>query len=113
MNHFGNGVDLLLMGIDLLGRPWLWVPPLVLLVLLATAWGRNLLLVLLIGLDCLVNVLCGGTIHETLSSRAHRMRRKGQPYWGWTAAVIDKLFFFQTDHCRRQYELEVRLGWHQ
>ena len=72
----------------------------------------GLVLGLLIGLDCLANLLTGGTIKETLSSRAHRMRRKGQPYWGWTANAIDKLFIFQAEHCRRQYELEVSKGWH-
>lgn len=47
----------------------------------------------LIALDQLVNTLLGGMADETLSARAHRMRSKGQRYWGWTASAIDALFF--------------------
>lgn len=61
---------------------------------------------LLIAIDQLVNVLLNGEPDETLSSRAHRMRVKGQPYWGWTAGFIDLLFFWQPDHCRQAYESE-------
>lgn len=46
----------------------------------------------LIALDQLANALLRGDPDETLSSRAHRMRMKGQPVWGWTASVIDALF---------------------
>ena len=46
-----------------------------------------------------INVLLGGYADETLSARAHRMRVKGQKYWGWTADAIDTLFFWERDHC--------------
>lgn len=52
-----------------------------------------------IALDQLANVLLAGAPDETLSSRAHRMRAKGQPVWGWTANAIDRLFFWQDGHC--------------
>jgi hypothetical protein len=70
------------------------------------------ILAILILLDRAVNVLLGGAWRETLSSRAHRMRAKGQPVWGWTANAIDRLFFWQPNHCAIQWAYEVRLGWH-
>lgn len=63
-------------------------------------------LTLLVWLDRLVNVLIGGSFAETLSARAHRSDAKDHPYWGWTAAVINKLFFWQADHCKAQWEYE-------
>lgn len=44
-----------------------------------------------IGIDQQINALLGGYADETLSSRAHRMREKGQPYWRWTATGADPL----------------------
>jgi hypothetical protein len=70
------------------------------------------ILAILILLDRAINVLLGGAWRETLSSRAHRMRGKGQPVWGWTANAIDRLFFWQPNHCRIQWAYEVSLGWH-
>ena len=60
----------------------------------------------LLWLDRAVNVLIGGTFRETLSARAHRSDVKDHPYWGWTAAAINALFFWQPDHCRKQWERE-------
>lgn len=68
----------------------------------------NWLLMGLVLLDQAVNWLLGGSPDETLSSRAHRMREKGQPVWGWAADAIDWLFFWETGHCRKAYESEVR-----
>lgn len=64
------------------------------------------LLNLAIALDQLANVLLAGAPDETLSSRAHRMRAKGQPVWGWTARAIDLLFFWQDDHCEGAFMRE-------
>lgn len=69
-----------------------------------TSW----LLQLLIALDQLVNVLLGGLADETLSARAHRMRLKGHRWWGWTAGFIDRLFFWQRDHCLQAYHSEIQ-----
>ena len=66
----------------------------------------NPLLKSLLWLDRVVNVILGGNSRETLSSRAHRMDVKNQPYWGWTAGAINKLFFWQPNHCRLQWEYE-------
>lgn len=53
------------------------------------------------------DVLLSGAPDETLSSRAHRMRVKGQPVWGWTADVIDWLALpWQDDHCEIAYQRE-------
>lgn len=59
-----------------------------------------------IAIDQLANVLLGGTADETLSARAHRMRVKGHRYWGWTAAFIDGLFFWDRNHCLKAYQSE-------
>lgn len=62
-----------------------------------------------IGVDQFANTLIpGGWADETLSSRAHRMRAKGQRVWGWTADFIDFLFFWQEAHCKTAYESEMR-----
>lgn len=63
---------------------------------------------LLIALDQLANVILRGDPDETLSSRAHRMRSKGQHIWGWTASVIDALFFFDDNHCERAWLSETK-----
>lgn len=61
-----------------------------------------------IALDQLANALVpGGYADETLSSRAHRMRAKGQRFWGWTANAIDMLFFWQPGHCEKSWRQEV------
>lgn len=61
-----------------------------------------------IALDQLVNSALGGEPDETLSARAHRMRVKGHPYWGWTAKAINALFFWQDDHCLLAHQAEIR-----
>lgn len=65
-------------------------------------WTWNLL----IAFDQLINALLRGAPDKTLSSRAHRMHLKGQPYWGGLANLIDWLFFFDPEHCRKAYESE-------
>ena len=66
-----------------------------------------MLLQIAIAFDQLINALLGGGADETLSARAHRMRAKGHKYWGWTAGAIDRLFFWQVDHCLSAYRAEV------
>ncbi|MBP7483936.1 MAG: hypothetical protein KA781_01355 [Aquabacterium sp.] len=94
-----------------------WIAAIVVLAVLALAlWtkaGRYCAIALLLWLDRVVNVLLGGIYNETLSSRAHRMREKGQPVWGWTADAIDTLFFWQPGHCEAQWRREVLAGWHE
>ena len=64
------------------------------------------LLNLAVGIDQLANTLIGGAPDETLSARAHRMRAKGQRWWGWTANSIDRLFFWQHQHCYHPFVAE-------
>ncbi len=66
------------------------------------AWLLNVA----IAADQLVNAALAGAPDETLSSRAHRMRAKGHRWWGWTAAFIDTLFFFDPGHCEKAYQSE-------
>ena len=61
----------------------------------------------LIAVDQLINTLLAGHADETLSSRAHRMREKHHPHWGWTANAIDRLFFWQADHCADSHRAEL------
>lgn len=61
-----------------------------------------------IAFDQQINTLIpGGWADETLSSRAYRIRVKGQKYWGWTANAIDMLFFWQDGHCEQSYKDEI------
>jgi hypothetical protein len=60
----------------------------------------------LIALDQAVNAFLGGYADETLSSRAYRMQQKHQPHWGWMAQAINKIFFWQKDHCRGAFRAE-------
>lgn len=69
---------------------------------------RAWVLQVLIALDQLANALIpGGWADETLSSRAHRMRAKRQPVWRWTAGAIDRLFFWQREHCAQAFADEL------
>lgn len=67
----------------------------------------NYLYNIAIALDQLLNTVVGGWPDETLSSYAHRMREKRQPYWWWAADVIDRLFFWQEGHCASAHESEM------
>ena len=65
-------------------------------------WALNVA----IAIDQLANAVLRGDPDETLSSRAYRMHMKGQPYWGGLASVIDWVFFWDEDHCRKAFESE-------
>jgi hypothetical protein len=67
---------------------------------------RAYLLGLLLAFDYAVNSLLAGLPNETLSSRAHRMRARRQPYWWWLAGVIDWVFRGHPGHCERAYKHE-------
>lgn len=64
----------------------------------------------LIALDQFVNTLVWakgegfGMADETLSARAWRLRDK--PNWGKFRAFVDKLFFFDDNHCQESFESE-------
>lgn len=58
-----------------------------------------------IGIDQLINAILGGWPDETLSSASYRMDRDGVR--SWPCALINKLFFWQKNHCKSAYESEV------
>lgn len=54
---------------------------------------------ILIALDQLINAVLGGYPDETLSAYSWRKQ-------DWRYKVINKLFFWQNNHCRGSYESE-------
>jgi hypothetical protein len=61
-------------------------------------WLNNL-----IAIDQLCNTLLKGTPDETLSARSYR-QRESRPFW---YKLINKIFFWQDDHCHDSYLSEV------
>ena len=61
---------------------------------------------LLLAVDQLVNTLIGGRADESLSARSWRLREKD---WKWATArkVIDKIFFWEHNHCYNSYVSEL------
>lgn len=69
-------------------------------------WGKAVA----VAFDQLVNAFCGGWPDETLSSRAWRWELAGKR--SWPRKVIDRLFFWESEHCRESYESELaRRQW--
>lgn len=64
------------------------------------SYGKSVL----IALDQLINALAGGWPDETISSRAWRWELAGVR--SWPRCVIDRLFFWEREHCRESYESE-------
>ena len=58
----------------------------------------------LIAVHQLVNALLAGFPDETLSSRAWRWEQDGVREW--PRRVIDRLFFWEPNHCRESYQSE-------
>ena len=67
---------------------------------------KNYLLNLGIGIDQLVTTVIGGWPDETLSSYAHRLYVRGKPF-GFMRNVINRLFWWQPDHCLAAYQDEA------
>lgn len=55
----------------------------------------------LIAADQLVNAMLAGWPDETLSSRAYRWEQNGVRLW--PRRVIDRLFFWEENHCYQSY----------
>lgn len=58
----------------------------------------------LVAVDQLVNTFFGGMADETISSRLHRRRLRGNALG---AKLVNLLFFWQDDHCKEAYESEM------
>lgn len=56
---------------------------------------------ILIGIDQLLNAMLAGWPDETLSSRAYRWDVDGVRKW--PRRVIDRLFFWEKQHCYQSY----------
>ena len=69
----------------------------------------------LVSFDQLLNVLFfGGYEDEQLSSAAYRLARE-RKYWysAFPEVIINFLFFWESDHCKKSYEYELaRLDLH-
>lgn len=62
---------------------------------------------LALAFDQLLNVLlCNGEPDETMSSAAYRMERDGR-FWGFMRPVIDRLFWWDPNHCYESYRSEL------
>ena len=64
------------------------------------------ILYILIAVDQLVNTIFGGMPDETISAKAWRMQDKKKRY-KVLRCIIDKLFWFDPDHCRTSYLSEI------
>lgn len=70
---------------------------------------KRRLLNLLIAFDQLAWVLLtlgNGSPDETISAAAWRMEQQGKRAGRWLRPVIDALFWFDPDHCRKAYNSE-------
>ena len=67
---------------------------------------KQYILNILIAFDQFVNVLFLGQPDETISSRAWRCK-DANSFWGVMHSLINKLFFFQKDHCHKAYLAEL------
>jgi hypothetical protein len=59
----------------------------------------------LIAFDQLINAMIGGWADETLSSVAYRMELQGARA-APLRKLIDRIFFWQPEHCKQAYESE-------
>ena len=69
------------------------------LLILSTLWPQ--LIVIGDALSQLANAFIGGSANESLSGRAHRTKSKWEK-------VIDKLFWFDKDHCKVTHENDIK-----
>ena len=53
-------------------------------------------------------VFYGGSMNQTLSSRAHVMADLDPNNWRKTRRWINRLFFFQDDHCASAWAAELK-----
>lgn len=60
----------------------------------------------IIALDQLINTLFRGWADETVSARAHRNAMKGVRKWIYGRHLIDTIFFWDKEHCRKSFYSE-------
>lgn len=59
-----------------------------------------------IAFDQLLNAVLGGYADETISARVYRNRKKSK-WWAMWLKIIDKIFFWQDDHCFQSHLNEL------
>lgn len=55
-------------------------------------------------------LLLGGHVDETVSGRAYRqgvLQSPPSPRWARARRIIDRLFWFDPDHCRKSHEADI------
>jgi hypothetical protein len=67
-------------------------------------WWR---LQMLTAYDQLVNTYFKGWADESISSRAYRRSLKDCKQCGMMQKIINTIFFWEPDHCKRSYESEM------
>ena len=67
---------------------------------------KQYILNILIAFDQLISALILGQPNETISSRAWRCK-DANSFWKVMHSLINKLFFFQKDHCYKAYLAEL------
>ena len=75
-----------------------------------TGWQRIKwhLMQIFIAFDQLLNAIIGGYADETFSARC--WRRRGDKTWRFFQKLVDKVFFFDKNHCQTSYESERQLN---
>jgi hypothetical protein len=61
---------------------------------------------LFIAVDQLITAILGGWPDETLSSYAYRLQQQNKLGGRIFVPIINKIFFFQSDHCKNAYRDE-------
>lgn len=64
----------------------------------------------LIGFDQFANAVLLGYPDETFSARIYRKNLAGQRFWRLLRWTVDKMFFWDTEHCKGSYERELAGG---
>lgn len=54
-----------------------------------------------------INVVTGGMPDETLCSRMYRKKLDGNKFGAVACVVLNKLFFWEKDHCKDSYDAEL------
>lgn len=60
----------------------------------------------IVALDQWVNTRLGGYADETISARSYRNRVK-KKRWAFSYKLINCIFFWQDDHCKKAFENEI------
>lgn len=61
----------------------------------------------LVSIDQLINAVLGGYPDETFSSRVYRKSVARQKFWEVLHWIIDKMFFWEENHCYNAYKNEL------